>query len=407
MMKTQSWRKTLYIVFIAELLSIGGLQIIVPFLPLYVQNLNPRYGSVEFWTGVVYSAQAFTIMIASPIWGSLADRLGRKVMIQRAMIGGALVLGSMAFVRNVSQLVLLRAAQGAITGVIPAAYALVAASTPGEKTGYAMGLMQMSVWIGMSLGPLIGGVIADLFGFRSAFYVTSVCLLLGGLAVTFFVEEDFYPSNTEKFSWHRMFDGWVQVVRVPRMPEYLSMRFLVQVGQSVVLPFLPLYMAILLASQESVSTITGLAVGIMSASGAISAVIMGRFSDRIGPERLLLFSAPFSALAYGLMTFTTTSWQLVGLYALAGIALGGVVPTVAALMGTTQPKNRMGSVYGLDNSTNAAGRMVAPLLGALIVSLFALRSVFILAAVLLGFIAILAVPKFGEIPTAKHDQAGD
>lgn len=406
-MKMQHWRKTLYIVFLSELLSIAGLQIIVPFLPLYVQNLNPRHGSVEFWTGIVYSAQALTIMIASPIWGSLADRLGHKVMIQRAMIGGALVLGSMALVRNVSQLVLLRAAQGAITGVIPAAYALVAASTPGEKTGYAMGLMQMSVWIGMSLGPLIGGVIADLFGFRSAFSVTAVCLLLGGLAVTFFVEEEFYPSNTEQFSLRQMLDGWLHVIRVPSMPKYLSMRFLVQVGQSVVLPFLPLFMAILLASQENVSTITGLAVGMMSASGAISAVIMGRVGDRIGPERLLLISAPFPALAYGLMTFTTASWQLVGLYALAGIALGGVLPTVAALMGTTQPKERMGSVYGLDNSTNAAGRMIAPLLGALVVSLFALRSIFILAAIFLGIIAILAVPKFGEVPAAKHDQAAD
>jgi DHA1 family multidrug resistance protein-like MFS transporter len=397
----ERWKKNLYVLFVAELLSIAGLQIIVPFLPLYVKELSPQVSSVEFWSGMVYSAQAFTILIFSPIWGALADRLGRKVMIQRAMLGGAMILGLMAFVKTVGQLVLMRALQGAITGVVPAAYALVAASAPREKTGYAMGIMQMSVWVGMSIGPFIGGVVADLFGFQSAFYLTSACLFLGGLAVTLLVKDDFAPLPTERFSVRQILGGWLIIIRVPHMPEHLSVRFLVQAGQSIVLPFLPLFMALLLTSQKNTSTITGLAVSIMSASGAISAVLLGRVSDHIGLERLLLISAPLVAIAYGLMSLSTESWQLIGLYAVAGGALGGVVPVVAALMGTSHPREQMGSVYGLANSMNAAGRMIAPLLGAAVVFFTALRGVFVASAILFGLIVVLARTMQKTYPSPK------
>jgi DHA1 family multidrug resistance protein-like MFS transporter len=141
---TPDWQRTLYIMVAAQLVAGVGLSNMFPFLPLYVQALGTKTSlSLEFWAGMVYSAQAMTMMIASPIWGAVADRYGRKLMVQRAMFGGAVMMLLMAFARSAEALALLRAAQGLVTGVISAASALVAAVAPRERTGYAMGLLQV------------------------------------------------------------------------------------------------------------------------------------------------------------------------------------------------------------------------------------------------------------------------
>ncbi|MFP4437267.1 MAG: MFS transporter, partial [Chloroflexaceae bacterium] len=162
------WKQTLWIMFFAQFVSATGFSLIFPFLPLYVQSLGTETGiSIEFWAGMVFSSQAITMMIASPIWGALADRHGRKLMAARAMFGGSLIILLMAFARSAEELVLLRTVQGLITGTIPAANALVAAVAPRERLGYAMGMLQVGFRSGIAAGPLIGGVLADTFGFRA------------------------------------------------------------------------------------------------------------------------------------------------------------------------------------------------------------------------------------------------
>ncbi|HLF80559.1 MAG TPA: MFS transporter, partial [Anaerolineales bacterium] len=180
----QSWQRTLYIVFFAQLMTAVGFSSIFPFLPLYVESLGTSTSlSLELLAGLVFSAQAFTMMLASPIWGALADRYGRKVMVERAAFGGAVLLLMMAYVRSAEQLVALRAIQGFVTGTLAASNALVAASVPRERTGYAMGLLQTALGTGVAVGPLIGGAAADAFGYRAAFYLTAALLFLAGLLV--------------------------------------------------------------------------------------------------------------------------------------------------------------------------------------------------------------------------------
>ncbi len=131
-----------------------GFSIIFPFLPLYLQELGTSTNlGIELLSGLIYSVQAVTMTIASPFWGVVADRCGRKMMVVRAGCGGALVIFLMGFVQTAEQLVFLRAVQGLISGVIAASSTLAAAVTPGERTGYAMGL-------------LVGGVLPDRLGFE-------------------------------------------------------------------------------------------------------------------------------------------------------------------------------------------------------------------------------------------------
>ncbi|MCB0088583.1 MAG: MFS transporter, partial [Caldilineaceae bacterium] len=186
------WRRNLYILFSIQVLSTAGFSLVFPFLPLYVKEIGiATHGSVEFWSGLVFSSQAVTMMFASPIWGSVADRYGRKMMLVRATLGGAVLIGLMGFVQNAEQLVVLRTIQGLVTGVLAAGNALVAANTPKEHTGAALGLMQMGRWAGVAVGPVIGGIIGDAIGFRESFWITGAMLGLAGLCVIFWVREDF------------------------------------------------------------------------------------------------------------------------------------------------------------------------------------------------------------------------
>ncbi|MCB0131778.1 MAG: MFS transporter, partial [Caldilineaceae bacterium] len=169
----QSWRRNLAVLAMVQLLSTAGFSLIFPFLPLYVKELGiATRGSLEFWAGMVFSSQAVTMMISAPIWGAVADRYGRKLMLARATLGGAVLLTLMGLVQNAEQLVALRTVQGAVTGVAAAASALVAAQTPKEHSGAALGTLQMARWGGIAAGPVLGGVLGDLFGFRESFWIT-------------------------------------------------------------------------------------------------------------------------------------------------------------------------------------------------------------------------------------------
>jgi DHA1 family multidrug resistance protein-like MFS transporter len=175
----EAWERTLYIMLFVQLVSTMGFSIIFPFFPLYVNELGTNTGlSLEFWAGMVFSSQGVTMMFASPIWGAIADKYGRKPMVVRATFGGAVLILLMGFVRSAEELTLVRALQGLVTGVVPAASALVAAAAPRDRTGYAMGVLQLGLWSGVAVGPLIGGFMADTWGFRSAFITTSVLLVL-------------------------------------------------------------------------------------------------------------------------------------------------------------------------------------------------------------------------------------
>ena len=144
--------------FFAQVMTGVGFSSIFPFLPLYVQELGSAWGlSIDLLAGLVFSGQAFTMMLTAPLWGSIADRFGRKLMVERAMFGGVIILGMMAFARSGEDLVILRAVQGMITGTVAAVNALVAATAPREHAGYAMGFTQVGLGAGVALGPMIGG----------------------------------------------------------------------------------------------------------------------------------------------------------------------------------------------------------------------------------------------------------
>jgi len=380
--------------FFAQMTTMIGFSSIFPFLPFYLESIGKvSFLRMELLVGLVFSAQAFTMMIASPFWGTLSDRFGRKLMVERAMFGGAVILTLMAFAGSAEELVILRAIQGLITGTIGAANALVAATVPRKRMGYAMGVLQVGMGIGVSIGPVIGGIMADMFGYRSAFYITGAALFISGIAVHIGVNENFKKPGATAREKRHFISEWKHVLHAKGVAVTFCLRFLNQLGRVIFIPILPVFVQSIIGESSKINSFTGLVVGITSVTMTLSSIYLGKLGDRIGHRSIVIGSSMACGLFLGLQVFITTGWQLVLLHAFFGLGLGGIIPCVSALLSHYTSSGEEGSVYGIDNSIVAGARTLAPLIGVSLAMWFGLRSVFAIGGILYLCAALLAVLK--------------
>jgi DHA1 family multidrug resistance protein-like MFS transporter len=389
-----SWQRNLAVLWIGELIAISGFSVTLPFLPYYVQELGiTELDQVAFWAGLLTTAQATTMAVIAPVWGMLSDRYGRKIMVTRAMFGGAVIIGLMGLVQNVYQLAVLRAIQGMLTGTVPAATTLIASSTPSNRRGYALGMLQMAVYLGSTVGPFLGGLIADQFGYRATFFVTGGLLLAAGILVALLVREAFTPVEHGQA---RMWEGLLLVLRTRALMSVYGVRMLMGMAVQIVAPMFSLFVQSIAAPDAKVASLAGTMVGAASLASALSTVFMGRASDRVGSRRILLACSAASLVLYATMSATRTPLQLGVLRALAGIASGGILAAVSVLQASLAPKGRYGAVYGIDTSLMAAANAISPMFGAGLAASWGLPSVFIGSAAMYGVgtvVTALVVPR--------------
>ena len=390
---THNWKFTLGIVFLAQIFAAAGFSMVFPFLPLYIESLGSSLAlSTEALAGIVLSVQSLTMMISAPIWGALADRFGRKKMILRAMIGGGVMLALMAFVRSAEELILLRALQGVVTGTVSANNALVAAATPRERVGFAMGALQLGLWSGVAVGPLIGGALADLFGYSVPFLVTAGLLGIATVVISVGVQESFVPPAKAKSLRPRaILRGWQDILQTAGVGPVLLMRFLVAMARSIVLPIAPLFVVSLIGDASgNTNTNAGLMLAVTAATSTFGAVYLGSLGDRISHRRVLLYCALAAGLLYIPQVFVAQFWQLLLLQGLAGVAAGGLLAAPTALLSRFTDRGEAGAVYGLDNSVWSGSKALAPLVGACIALVFGMRGAFAASALVFLLIALVA-----------------
>ena len=370
-----------------------GFSFFHPFLPLYVRQLGSTTGlGVELLSGLVFSGQAVTMAILSPIWGAVADRYGRKPMVIRASLGSAVTVLLMGLAQSAEQLIGLRIVQGLVSGTISASAALVASVTPREHCGYAMGMLQVGLWSGVAAGPLVGGVLSDLAGFRVTFAVTSLVLLLVAVGVWIGVDEPFVRSQQVQSGTFGFLMDWRRVLSSRWLDFTLALRFLSALGRSTLEPVLPLFVLALAGSVAGVGTSTGLVVGAASVATTATSVWLGRLGDRVGHGRVALASGIGTAIFLGASALAQTVWQLLVLHALAGACVGGLLPSLSALLAEYSKSGDEGCVYGIDSSMTSAGRAVGPLLGAACAFWLSVRMTFAITG--LVFVAASALGAF-------------
>ncbi len=378
------WQQNLCIIIAAEITALVGFSISVPFLPFYIQELGTtRFEDVAFWVGLINSAAAVSMALAAPIWGMVADRYGRKPMLVRSMIGGGIILSLMSLASSAPQVAILRIIQGTLSGSVAAATTLVATTVPDEHRGYALGLLQTSIFASHSLGPLVGGALAAVIGYRAVFVTSGVLLFSAMLIVARYVHEDFTPPPPRAKRSKADAAPARAIFSQPVLLTMLGMLMLNNLAGQVTIPNLSLFVQTLVSDTKVASTFTGAIVGGTAMANAIAAVWVGRSANRLGRRRVLLACLGLGALSYIPQMFTTHPLQLLVLRFFTGLTMGGLIPVANAVIAEYAPEGRQGSIYGISASLNAAGRALGPILGTLVVTNVAITAMFPLTATLL------------------------
>ena len=383
----QPWQRTLYIMFAAQFLSMIGFAFVLPFLPFYVRELGiTDERMVPFWAGVLAASSGLVMAFFSPLWGWLSDRYGRKIMVERAMFGGAVLTFAMGLVSNIWQLLFLRILSGATTGTISASIALVSTVVPKQKLGYALGLMQVAVFLGMTLGPWIGGILADILGYRLTFMAGGAILLLGGMLVLFGTRERFVRPSKEILAKG---DRLVSLLAYGGFPAMLALFFFFHFTVHFVAPILPLFIETMYdPARGGIASTTGLLFAISGAAAALSAGGIGYLSDRIGYRRILMFHLLLTAASILLHGAAQGILHLVLLRALYGLAAGGILPTMNALVGRLIPSESYGKAYGLTSSMTSLGMAAGPFFGGIMASSWGYRWPFAFVGIMMLVVAL-------------------
>lgn len=376
------WRRNIYILLFAQFLVMSSMSLVMPFLPLYIQEMGVAQDKVAFWAGWIFGINFLSSFIVSPIWGNLADRYGRKVMVLRSGFGMAIITGLMGAASNVWQLLILRLFNGMISGFIPASIALVAATTPRSQIGYAMGLLQAGGVAGSILGPFIGGVLATWIGFREIFYITGLLLFMAALLVLFLVKEENKP-NPKDHPRGQFIQNYKRVLQTPYILPLFFIGFMIQFATLLSLPLISLYVQELMPTSDKIELFAGITAAVMGFSNMLFAPILGRWGDRYGSQKILFYSVLGAAVAFIPHAFVVNIWQLLILRFLLGMCVGGLLPSLNSLVKKHANKDLESLTYGFSNSSVALGNFLGPIIGGYLVGLISLSGLFIMASILL------------------------
>ena len=382
----QPWKRNLIVLWFGNFTVMAGLSLVVPFLPLYIKQLGvTETADLTFWSGLVFSATFLTSAIFAPIWGALSDRTGRKSMLLRSSIGMAVVMVLTGFATSVEQLFLLRLVMGVVVGFIPAAISLVADNTPQEHAGYALGTLQTGSISGQIVGPLIGGVLADLFGYRPVFWVTAGIMLVAALIAMFFVRERFEKPDPAALAQKKLEkkqgkSGEGVFRQMKCVWPLLIVAFLSSGSMMMIDPLLSVYVTDLVPDVESIALVAGMVTASTGIANILFAPQLGRLGDRVGYKKVLFFSLLGAGLLYIPQAFAVTPWQLMAARFALGVCIGGLMPQITSLIRILTPKEIQGRVYGLSTSAMFLGNVTGPNIGGFISGAFGFKFLFFTAA---------------------------
>lgn len=378
----ESWKVNLISVWLGCFFTGLAISQILPFLPLYVAQLGvTSHESLSMWSGLTFSVTFLVSAIVSPMWGSLADRKGRKLMLLRASLGMAIAILLQAFATNVWQLFFLRAVMGLTSGYIPNAMALVASQVPRERSGWALSTLSTAQITGVIGGPLLGGFLADHVGLRMVFYITAFLLLVSFLVTLFLIKEGPRPqfNKSEKLSGKAVF------ATLPYPGLVISLfvtTMVIQLCNGSISPILALFIKSMSPDSTNIAFLSGMIAAVPGVSALISAPRLGKLGDRIGTGRILLGTLTFAVVLFFAMSFVTTPFQLGVLRFILGFADGAMLPAVQTLLLKYISERVTGRIFGYNQSFMYLGNVAGPLIGASISAMAGFRWVFIVTAVI-------------------------
>ena len=377
------------LLLISQLLATTAFMFVVPFMPLYVQELGVEDpGRAAAWAGFINGASGATMALVAPLWGRLSDRLGRKLMLLRATLTAAVVVGSMGFVTAPWQLLGLRLLQGTLTGTVPAATALVASSSPSERAGFRLGALQTVIFVAAGVGPALGGISADLAGMRSSFFIASALLAISAVMVLFGVAEKRpHPVESEEAEHEDPGSDRIPLPYRLLLPGLLAL-FAVHVAITSAAVALPGFIHTLAGAADRIATQAGWIIGTGALVASLGSLLGGKLASRFGTRRVIMASLALAGLAAMPQALAASVPELWALRLVTGFFLGCVIPVANLAIKEVAPPERQGAAFGVASSATSTGFALGPIGGGLLASTLGFWAAFLVPGAALLTLAI-------------------
>ncbi|MEJ0019497.1 MAG: MFS transporter [Acetobacteraceae bacterium] len=400
--ETQHWQRTLWTMVGVQFVMSMAFSILSPIMPLYLPHLgvvSPE--AVDVWAGVLLSVTSFVAIFAAPMWGSMGDRYGRKLMVLRSTLGIAIFTFLMGLASNPWHMLGLRAGMGALAGFNSAATVLVSTQVPENRLGTSLGWLGTGQLVGSLIGPLIGGAVADVSGsYRAPFFFAGIVSLLGFLGTWRFVPERFTRPDASR-QRPSLLSGLSVLTRTTGLVPLIVVMLMAQFATQSVQPVVTLFVQEMVGPRPELATLGGLAFSVTGIAGVLAVPFLGRKSDVIGYRTVLLISLAGAALFTVPQALPLGYWAFVVERFGLGLFIGGILPAANSLIGRLTAGTNRGFVYGMVSSAYFVGNTLGPLSGGLIAASIGIRWVFTVTATLLLMNLVwvyFTVPEAGQRP---------
>lgn len=375
----ETWKRNLWILWIGVFFTAASFSMVIPFLPIFLIQIGV-HDHTELWSGLLFSSAFFAGAIASPFWGRVADKYGRKPMIVRAGIVLFFIYTLMAFVTNPYQILVLRILQGLLSGFIPGSIALIGTNTPTKHVGYALSLISSAAASGTIAGPLLGGGIAELVGNRWAFATGGMIVLVATILIILWVKEENFVPNKARGSVRT--DIKEAMANRPLM-LVIILTIITSCSIMILEPVLPLYVVKIGDSYKNTSLLAGIIFSLPGIASALFAPLWGKWADKVGFHKVLFIGLLGGALGMLAQIAFTQIWGFSIVRFVFGIFFCAVFPALNGLVVKATEEDFRGRAFGLNQTASQLGGMIGPMVGGAIGALFPIQTVFLVTAILL------------------------
>lgn len=387
--RDRGWGANFAAILVCHFLNFVLIQASFPFIPLYLRELGETESSAIAWTGLMQVVSSGMMMVANPVWGSLSDRFGRKAMITRAQTAAIAVYGLMGFTTQTWQVVGLRVLQGAVGGSGAPLTTLAAVTLPPQRLSMGMGVFQTAQFIGVSAGPVFGGVVAAAIGFRGTFHVTAGLMVLNTLLAYFVIREPREYGTARSRPRLSFSQSLAFVSRAPglRAPVIATLAYQLAYATSVAL--LPLHLYAVAGEGSDAAAAVGLVLAATALGAAFGGTVFGWLGGRLGAGTVLVGALVMTAVFLVPQAWLTSTAQFAVLRFAMGVCAGGVVPLLRTVLAEQANRHEstassMGAIYGLNQSAFSGGQAAGAAVAALVASVWGLPSTYLVAAALIA-----------------------
>ncbi|MCR2823145.1 MFS transporter [Lederbergia panacisoli] len=369
-------KRNFLIMWICNFLIAASMTMVLPFISLYIGTLGDfSHDYIQRWSGLVFGVTFLSAFLVSPLWGRIGDKYGFKPILLITGYGIASSVFFMGIINSVFGLFILRMVMGFVTGFIPTSIALISKQTPKNEAGKTLGTLQMGNVAGSLFGPLLGGMMADSFGFHYTFIITSASVMLATTIVLFGIKEIKQQTDVKTNIPRTQKEVIKQILSRKMLVMVMVIALIIQVGNFSIQPLLALYVSDL-TKATSIAFLSGLAFSATGFGNLLLTRQWGKLGDTIGYEKVLLILLVLASILIVPQALVTELWQLVGLRFLYGMVVGGMLPCITAYIRIEAPLDMQGEILGYNQSFRFLGNVIGPALGGFVAGHAGISSVF-------------------------------